>query len=134
MTITTEEAEALARRYDERVAQWRGLVDAMNEGPAKEARTEKGAATAEEHERTANALRTLAAERDIANEQIYGLAEEREKWKDRAECAEAKPDKLRDAVTAVIIAYEHDIAQGVEPSEDRRRVIAVLRAALEGEE
>ena len=48
------------------------------------------------------------------------------------EGGEAKPDKLRDAVTAVIIAYEHDIAQGVEPSEDRRRVIAVLRAALEG--
>ena len=48
------------------------------------------------------------------------------------EGGEAKPDKLRDSVTAVIIACEHDIAQGVEPSEDRRRVIAVLRAALEG--
>ena len=190
MTITTEEAEAHATAL------------------------ERGSILYRAH--AAAALRALAAERDIANEQIYGLAEEREKWKERAERAErrlgdllavihrdggqfwavhgdeaavnkahhawaaliaraeraeakterlrnafrvnalrwnpemshaeidaeidraaldggeAKPDKLRDSVTAVIIAYEHDIAQGVEPSEDRRRVIAVLRAALEG--
>ena len=37
----------------------------------------------------------LAAERDLANEQIYGLAEERERWKERAERAEAERDELR---------------------------------------
>ena len=39
---------------------------------------------------TQTALRTLAAERDIANKQIYGLAEERERWKERAERAEQR--------------------------------------------
>ena len=181
MTITTEEAEEFARQLD---ANDPGVSDPV---------------AIEFFGDVATALRTLAAERDIANEQIHGLAEERERWKERAEAAEAeaerlrealrpfaeaadaiegafgavlfrdeepafqggckwsingqqfhlawgqfraaraaleggeaKPDKLRDAATAVIIAYEHDIAQGVEPSEDRRRVIAVLRAALEG--
>ena len=106
MTITTEEAEAHATAL------------------------ERGSILYRAH--AAKALRALAAERDIANEQIYGLAEERERWKERAERAEAEAEKLRDSVTAVIIAYEYDIAQDVEPSDDRRRVIAVLRAALEG--
>ena len=63
MTITTEEAEALANHLEGA----KGLFEGI-----------------------ATALRTLAAERDIANEQIYGLAEEREKWKERAEAAERR--------------------------------------------
>ena len=59
MTITTEEAEALARQADELG-----------------------------YPLYAEGLRALAEERDIANEQIYELSEERDQWKDRAECAE----------------------------------------------
>ena len=69
MTITTEEAEALA-----------------------------GQAEAKGIEIYASALRTLAAERDIANEQIYGLSEERERWKDRAEAAEAERDRANEEI------------------------------------
>ena len=69
MTITTEEAEALARQADELG-----------------------------YPLYADGLRTLAAERDIANKQIHGLAEERERWKARSERAEAEAEKMRKAL------------------------------------
>ena len=59
-----------------------------------------GQAEAKGTEIYANALRTLAEDRDIANEQIHGLAEERERWKERAERAEAEAERLREAFRA----------------------------------
>jgi len=73
MTITTEEAEVLAEKLRHILA----------------------VAAFDETRRAAEVLPALAAERDIANEQIYGLAEERERWKERAERAEAEADRLR---------------------------------------
>ena len=75
MTITTEEAEAHATAL------------------------ERGSVLYRTH--AACALRTLAAERDIANKQIYGLAEERERWKARSERAEAEAERLREALRLV---------------------------------
>ena len=77
MTITTEEAEALAAQIEEAIV-------FMDES-----------APCGFFWNAAGALRTLAAERDIANEQIYGLSEERERWKERAERAEAEAERLR---------------------------------------
>ena len=73
MTITTEEAEALAGQLEERCDS--GEIAHQLEAAAM--------------------IRALAAERDIANEQIYGLAEERGRWKERAERAEVERDELR---------------------------------------
>ena len=84
MAITTEEAEARCQE----------LLDHCHGQPAKVQWPHRVL-----HDAVAT-IRTLAAERDIANEQIYGLAEERERWKERAERAEAEAERLREAFRA----------------------------------
>ena len=86
MTITTEEAEALAERMTKHVRDRNGPV--LKNG-AWAMMLEAG-----------EALCTLSSERDIANEQVYGLAEERERWKERAEAAEAETERMREAFRA----------------------------------
>ena len=128
MTITTEEAEVLAIRV-----------------------TRPGFGL-DSQEKVANALRTLAAERDIANEQIYGLSEERERWKERAERAEAEAERLREALKpsgATKAAYigefsfgfpvfdedGHDVMRNVNvPWTTIKEIMSAIRAraALEG--
>ena len=94
MTITTEEAEKL--RHTLAVA---AFVAAFDETRRLAAERDIG-----------------LAERDIANEQVYGLAEERERWKDRAEAAEAETERMREALAKLVCEVSHDaslaIAQG----------------------
>lgn len=41
------------------------------------------------------------AERDRANAEVYGLADERERWKKRAEAAEANLERAREALDKI---------------------------------
>jgi len=94
-------------------------VDAVDKADAWDAVAEKNAA--------------LAAERDIANEQTYGLAEEREKWKERAERAEAEAKKLRGALQRLVQLSDDYSPFGGELLQDRvDHTWEFARAALEG--
>ena len=74
-------------------------VDRLCAGPLSEIAMSQGLLVTQQDVNAigiaAATLRALAAERDTANKQIYGLSEERERWKDRAERAEAERDELR---------------------------------------
>ena len=109
MTITTEEAEA---RCQELLDCWHGQP-ATIQWPYRVLHDAVGT------------IRTLAAERDIANEQIYGLAEEREKWKERAERAEAKTERLRTAFRVNALRWNPEMSHAEIDAE-------IDRAALEG--
>ena len=108
MTITTEEAEA---RCQELLDHWHGQP-ATSQWPYRVLHDAVGT------------IRALAAERDIANEQIYGLSEERERWKERAERAEAERDELRALVptnhqTSTRWTIERDRPDANEKAPDR---------------
>ena len=111
-SITTEEAETLA-----------GSIRGASEMERAEA---------------ANALRTLAAERDLADEQIKGLSEERERWKDRAEKAEAQVTSLQDHIEGVakdtqaaMIALTERAEKAEAEAEKLREALAVSRMLLD---
>ena len=142
MTITTEEAEAVERyrpavhndgcacMVDCMLGAWVSWYDYQSlaaERDQMRARAERAEALCEQWRKAAQdqELKHMAA--SVGIDSLTERLEKAEKARDDAEA-----ERLRDGITAAIIAYEHDIAQGVEPSEDRRRVIAVLRAALEG--
>ena len=77
MTITTGEADWIAVRLED-------VAGCVSDDDASAF-----------FDQAAAAIRTLAAERDLGDKQIHGLSEERERWKERAERAEAERDELR---------------------------------------
>jgi len=76
-------------------------VDALCTGPLSEIAMSQGLPVTQQDVETvciaAATIRALAAERDRANKEVYGLADEREKWKARAEAAKAELTQLRTA-------------------------------------
>ena len=103
-SITTEEAETLARRCRHVLA----------------------VANFSELEQAATMMEALAAERDLADEQIKGLSEERERWKDLAETADALMRKAHDDHCAAERRLAKEFARAEKAEAEAEKLRGVL--------
>ena len=101
-------------------------IGAPEEGPF----TRQDRVCEETRNQAAEALRTLAEERDLGDKQIHGLAEERERWKARAERAEAKVESLQTHIEGTAKDTQTAMIQLTQRAERAEAEAERLRAAF----